>query len=213
MSPNDIAALIARSKCYLQLGEPEKALGDSETALAIDKNNIRAIYQKAEALYYLGKFEHSLMFFHRGLRIRPELANFRLGVQKTQEAIEATIGGCQQKIDQKALTSLQKRETPVPESRIPSRISVRRRNQEAFERKQARKLLGELFIDKEYLENLLKHPDLKRADTKTENVSGYAKDAIAFLNSRQEFWRQQKPTKILSSSKNLIDNISQFSLN
>lgn len=213
MSPNDIAALIARSKCYLQLGEPEKALIDSETALNVDKNNIRAIYQKAEALYYLGKFEHSLMFFHRGLRLRPELANFRLGVQKTQEAIEATIGGCQQKIDQKALTNLQKRETPVPESRIPSRLSVRRRNQEAFERKQARKLLGELFIDKEYLENLLKHPDLKRADTKTENVSGYAKDAIAFLSSRQEFWRQQKPTKILSSSKNLIDNITQFTYN
>lgn len=79
MSPNDQGALIARSKCYLQLGEPDKALADAETALAIDKNSIRAIYQKAEALYYLGKFEHSLMFFHRGLRLRPELNNFRLG--------------------------------------------------------------------------------------------------------------------------------------
>lgn len=79
MSPNDQGALIARSKCYLQLGEPEKALLDAETALEIDKNSIRAIYQKAEALYYLGKFEHSLMFFHRGLRLRPELNNFRLG--------------------------------------------------------------------------------------------------------------------------------------
>lgn len=79
MSPNDQGALIARSKCYLQLGEPDKALVDAETALEIDKNSIRAIYQKAEALYYLGKFEHSLMFFHRGLRLRPELNNFRLG--------------------------------------------------------------------------------------------------------------------------------------
>lgn len=79
MSPNDQGALIARSKCYLQLGEPEKALLDAETALEIDKNSIRAIYQKAESLYYLGKFEHSLMFFHRGLRLRPELNNFRLG--------------------------------------------------------------------------------------------------------------------------------------
>jgi tetratricopeptide repeat protein 25 len=82
MAPNDQGALISRSKCYLQLGEPEKALADSETALGIDKNSIRAIYQKAEALYYLGKFEHSLMFFHRGLRLRPELANFRLGKKK-----------------------------------------------------------------------------------------------------------------------------------
>lgn len=234
MSPNDQGALIARSKCFLQLGEPEKALADAETALAIDKNSIRAIYQKAEALYYLGKFEHSLMFFHRGLRLRPELNNFRLGneanrtfisgknnfnyflgVQKTQEAIEATIGGCQQKVDQRALANLQKRDkTPPPppprESPAPSRNSMKVRTKEANDRRQSRALLGELFIDKEYLENLLKHPDLKRADTKSENVSSYAKDAIAFLNTRQEFWRQQKPTNILSSSKAIAETIPQL---
>ena len=209
MAPNDQGALIARSKCYLQLGEPDKALIDAETALAVDKNSIRAIYQKAEALYYLGKFEHSLMWFHRGLRLRPELANFRLGVQKTQEAIEATIGGVNQKLDQRALANLQKRqESPPPiESPAPSKHSVRIRNKEANDRRQSRKLLGELFIDKEYLENLLKHPDLKRADTKTENVSAFAKDAIQFLNTRQEFWRQQQPTNILSSSKAITEAI------
>lgn len=79
MNNNDQNALVARSRCFLQLGEPGKALQDAETALVLDKNNIRAIYQKAEALYYLGQFEHSLMFFHRGLRLRPELASFRLG--------------------------------------------------------------------------------------------------------------------------------------
>lgn len=54
---------------------------------------VLALYQKAEALYHLGNFEHSLMYYHRGLRIRPELEGFRLGVQKAQEAIENTIGG------------------------------------------------------------------------------------------------------------------------
>lgn len=91
MAPNDQGALISRSKCYLQLGEPEKALADSETALGIDKNSIRAIYQKAEALYYLGKFEHSLMFFHRGLRLRPELANFRLGKEEFEFILSAFV--------------------------------------------------------------------------------------------------------------------------
>lgn len=85
MCPTDTNALIARSNCYLQLGEPEKALADAETALNADKSNIRAIYQKAESLYYLGQFEHSLMFFHRGHKLRPELKNFQLGIQKTQE--------------------------------------------------------------------------------------------------------------------------------
>lgn len=32
------------------------------------------------------------MYYHRGLRIRPEMQEFRLGVQKSQEAIENTIG-------------------------------------------------------------------------------------------------------------------------
>lgn len=50
------------------------------------------ILQKAEALYHLGDFEHALMYYHRGLRIRPEMQEFRLGVQKSQEAIENTIG-------------------------------------------------------------------------------------------------------------------------
>lgn len=92
MNPSDQNALVARSKCYLLLGDPSKGLQDAETALQSDKNNIRAIYQKAEALYFLGQFELSLMYFHRGLRLRPELNSFRLGVQKTQEAIEKTIG-------------------------------------------------------------------------------------------------------------------------
>ena len=177
MSPGDQGALISRSKCFLQLGQPEKALSDAESALELDKNSIRAIYQKAESLYYLGKFEHSLMFFHRGLRLRPELNNFRLGVQKTQEAIENTIGGCE---EARNLATVQKEKISKSES---SSKAKKVKSKEAYERSQSRKLLGELFIDKQYLENLLKHPDLKRADTKTENVSQYAKDAINFLNT------------------------------
>lgn len=70
-----------------------------------------------------------------------------------------------------------------------------------MDKKAARRLLGDLYVDKEYLENLLKHPDLKKADTNTESVSEFAKDAINFLNNRQEFWRQQKPCTSLNSQK------------
>ncbi|KAJ1521116.1 hypothetical protein ONE63_002818 [Megalurothrips usitatus] len=92
LCPEDKTALVARSKCYLLLGQPRLALQDAETALEPDRNFVRAIFQKAEALYHMGDFEHSLMYYHRGLRLRPELAVFRLGVQKAQEAIENTIG-------------------------------------------------------------------------------------------------------------------------
>lgn len=223
LNTSDVNALVSRSKCYLLLGESEKALNDAEVALLSDKNNIRAIYQKAESLYFLGQFEHSLMFFHRGLRLRPELKSFRLGVQKTQEAIENTIG----------ITSTAKpNKSPRPsqsnngDSGAPntgaSRASTGRQNPTArsassnrpttttmtaaaakadCEKKASRRLLGELCVDKEYLENLLKHPDLKRADTDTEQISALAKDAVTFLNNRQEFWRQQRPCTVMRKNK------------
>ena len=40
----------------------------------------------------MGHFEHGLIFFHRGHALRPELDQFRLGIQKCQEAIENSVG-------------------------------------------------------------------------------------------------------------------------
>ncbi|XP_031629956.1 tetratricopeptide repeat protein 25 isoform X2 [Contarinia nasturtii] len=204
LNPSDQNALVARSKCYLLLGDPSKGLQDAETALTNDKNNIRAIYQKAEALYFLGQFELSLMFFHRGLRLRPELNSFRLGVQKTQEAIEKTIGGFErQKKPSSSKSSSRKKSMPtIPEESRP-KTGIKTANKVSLEKREARKLLGELCVDKEYLESLLKNPDLKRADTGTEQVSNLVNDAVRFLNSRQEFWRQQRPCNALPKHKKI----------
>lgn len=200
--------MVARSKCYLLLGDPSKGLQDAETALTNDKNNIRAIYQKAEALYFLGQFELSLMFFHRGLRLRPELNSFRLGVQKTQEAIEKTIGGFEA---QKPATSAKLKSTkskrspsmPNIEEKPRPKTGAKALNKSSLEKREARKLLGELCVDKEYLESLLKNPDLRRADTGTEQVSLLVNDAVTFLNRRQEFWRQQRPCTALPMQKKI----------
>lgn len=255
LNPSDQNALVARSKCYLLLGDPTKGLQvsrysvcfspfavnwcpkiiwqDAETALSSDKANIRAIYQKAEALYFLGQFELSLMFFHRGLRLRPELTSFRLGVQKTQEAIEKTIGGFE-KCATKTKNPTTIRETPSDNKNNkqqlrPERVKAAPMQSKNFsntssakkmqkhrpktgvvnsvEKREARKLLGELYVDKEYLENLLKHPNLKRADTGTEHISTLANDAVRFLNTRQEFWRQQRPaTSFLLTPKSIVYN-------
>ena len=40
----------------------------------------------------MGDFETALMFYHRGNKLRPELQDFRLGIQKAQEAIENSVG-------------------------------------------------------------------------------------------------------------------------
>lgn len=90
--PTDKPCLVARAKCYLQLGNPDAALQDAETALREDKEFVKAMLQKAEALYAKGDFEMALVFFHRGNRLRPELDDFRLGIQKAREAIGNSIG-------------------------------------------------------------------------------------------------------------------------
>ncbi|XP_076751460.1 outer dynein arm-docking complex subunit 4 isoform X1 [Xylocopa sonorina] len=91
LEPTDNNALIARSKCHLLLGEPQKALQDAEDALRHKIKNAsvaNAMYYKAEALYHLNDFEMSLVYYYRGMKIRPEHGQFRLGVQKAKDAIQ-----------------------------------------------------------------------------------------------------------------------------
>ena len=40
----------------------------------------------------MGDFEYSLVYYHRGHKLRPELNEFKLGIQKAQEAIDNSIG-------------------------------------------------------------------------------------------------------------------------
>ncbi|CAC5363711.1 Tetratricopeptide repeat protein 25 [Mytilus coruscus] len=90
--PHDKNCLVCRSKCHLQLGDTISALEDAELSLAEDNTFHKGVYQKAQALYYQGDFEMSLVFYHRGHKLRPELQEFRLGIQKAQEAIDNSVG-------------------------------------------------------------------------------------------------------------------------
>ena len=40
----------------------------------------------------MGDFEFALVHYHRGNKLRPELNEFRLGIQKAREAIDNSIG-------------------------------------------------------------------------------------------------------------------------
>lgn len=40
----------------------------------------------------MGDFEFALVFYHRGCRLRPDLGKFRLGIEKSQEAIVNCVG-------------------------------------------------------------------------------------------------------------------------
>lgn len=54
---------------------------------------MQGLLMKADAYYQMMQFEYALMFYHRGFKLRPEIQQFRLGIQKSQEAIGNCIGG------------------------------------------------------------------------------------------------------------------------
>lgn len=89
---NDKNVLVSRSRCLLLVGDSQASLQDAQQAMDLDKNFFKALFQKAEALYSMGDFEAALMFYHRGNRLRPELKEFHIGIQKSREAIENSIG-------------------------------------------------------------------------------------------------------------------------
>jgi len=41
----------------------------------------------------MGEFELALMFYHRGKKLRSDLREFQLGINKAQEAIDNSVGG------------------------------------------------------------------------------------------------------------------------
>ncbi|KAJ3086050.1 Tetratricopeptide repeat protein 25 [Quaeritorhiza haematococci] len=92
MRPSEKNVLVSRSKCHLQLGDTNAALEDAKESLKEDPGFFKGVFQKAEALYAQGDFEMALVLYHRGNKLRPELDEFRLGIQKAREAIDNSIG-------------------------------------------------------------------------------------------------------------------------
>lgn len=93
LSPGNTNALVERSGCYLKIGRNDLALADAEESLKEDRKFTKGLYQKAEALYAMGEFELALVFYHRGKKLRSDVKEFQLGINKAQEAIDNCVGG------------------------------------------------------------------------------------------------------------------------
>ncbi|XP_029782845.1 tetratricopeptide repeat protein 25 isoform X2 [Suricata suricatta] len=180
----DKNCLVARSKCYLRMGELEKSLKDAEASLQGDPTFCKGILQKAETLYTMGDFEFALVFYHRGYKLRPD-REFKVGIQKAQEAINNSVGSPSSiKLENKGNLSFlskqaesmkaQQKSHPVRHLVHQPKAQSKRKGSLKSE-KIARQLLGELHVDKEYLEKLL------------------LDEGVNYLDSRSNFWRQQKP--------------------
>ncbi|XP_065052220.1 outer dynein arm-docking complex subunit 4-like isoform X2 [Rhopilema esculentum] len=221
IQPNDKICLVSRSKCYLMLGDPQAALSDAEAALEEDKEFNKGLYQKAEALYSMGDFEYALMYYHRGHKLRPELDEFRLGIQKAQEAIDNSIGNAAKvKLENKGdLSFFTKQDDLGKKSKGYSKPATNKakigasRNKEtkapAPSNKTVKQLLGELYADKEYLEKLMQDTDFIKSES-NKKIHELVEDGLTYLNKRTDFWRQQKPLyarkkdKMSSQKKNVL---------
>lgn len=199
---NDKTCLVARSRCYLALGDTRKALIDAESSLADDKTFHKGIFQKAEAMYYKGDFELALVFYHRGHKLRPELQEFRLGIQKAQEAIENSVGTSDRvKLNTTGDLTFFTEQDEKQKKRRPGALArpqtqqkqkqKRDMNRSQANEKTIKQMLGELYGDKRYLEKLIKETD---SGTKTgKTIFDLAEEGLSYLDTRTDFWRQQKP--------------------
>ncbi|XP_067687289.1 outer dynein arm-docking complex subunit 4-like isoform X2 [Haliotis asinina] len=208
MRSGDRVCLVRRSNCYLMLGNAEQALADANECLEQDdegKKDIKALCMKAEALYQKGDFETALVYYHRGHKLRPELQEFRLGIQKSQEAINNSIGTPESvklettgdlsyffKQEEKQKQQQQSRGYSKPQQKKEDK-KERRRPQSSTNSKTTKELLGELFADKEYLEKLYDGMTTSNTSNTTDFIKEKACDGLEYLGIREDFWRQQKP--------------------
>ncbi|KAM7069265.1 outer dynein arm-docking complex subunit 4 isoform 2-T2 [Molossus nigricans] len=199
----DKNCLVARSKCFLKMGDLEKSLKDAEASLQGDPTFCKGILQKAETLYTMGDFEFALVFYHRGYKLRPD-REFKVGIQKAQEAINNSVGSPSSiKLENKGdlsflskqaenMKALQKSHPMKQLSYLPKRETKRKGSFKS--EKTIRQLLGELYVDKEYLEKLLLDEDLIKGTIKHGlTVEDLIMTGINYLDTRTNFWRQQKP--------------------
>jgi len=59
--------------------------------------------------------------------------------------------------------------------------------------KTAKALLGELYVDREYLEQLANDDMLVGGEMGRESIADLINAGIRYLDNRTDFWRQQKP--------------------
>ncbi|XP_031688668.1 tetratricopeptide repeat protein 25-like [Oncorhynchus kisutch] len=106
----------------------------------------------------MGNFEFALVFYHRGHKRWPELQEFRLGIQKAQEAIDNSVGypssvNLENKGDLSFFHKADEGKKGRPKGLIhPLRREMRHQNKKMPKsEKTAKQLLGELYSDKEKL--------------------------------------------------------------
>ncbi|XP_013878457.1 outer dynein arm-docking complex subunit 4 [Austrofundulus limnaeus] len=200
LRPGDKNCLVSRAKCYMKLEQPEKALQDAESTLKGDETFCEGLYIKAEALFLMGEFEFALVFYRRGFDFRPHM--FRLGMQKSQEAIANSVGSPStvELNSEGDLSFLQKEAARVqPITAIQDLTEEERYDSPKTykNKKTTKQLLGKFYDDKKFLEDLMKDEGLAKGVTASgERVQDIIEGCITSLEKYTEIRSPEKPASL-----------------
>ncbi|TGZ66978.1 hypothetical protein CRM22_005049 [Opisthorchis felineus] len=206
----NVHCLLRRSFCYMSLGDFDKAFEDAEMALKMEPKFHKALFQKAEVLYNRGDFEFALLHYHQGYKKRPEIQEFRLGVQKCEEAIQNALGQKtfpdMKKSEVKSASEESMRKDTSRQSERNTKKADSHSNQDIplhlLPKDKARRAFGFLQDDHEYLKKFLKQEKSKKWKTKrSDELSKIAHDGLDYLDMRSKFWQQEQPLYARSKAR------------
>lgn len=185
MQPDNIYLLSCRARCRLLLGNLTGAIVDADRLLRLDPTNSAAYLIKANANYSLSLFEDALIWYHRGLVIRPGGLEFEQGIVRSQMAIEKAIQSAD--IDRLRQFRILTKENSTAKRRIvetakPTRPSRKDHN-----------LLDEMFTDYCFLRKLDEDPVMQNAGNE---VTSLIREGVVFMENRIEYWRTRNPQAI-----------------
>merc|ERR1712124_235261 len=138
---------------------------------------------------------------------RPELDEFRLGIQKAQEAIDNSIGiAANIKLENKGdLSFFTKQNDKTVKKRtggMAANPNARKLQALASKKKEVKtspsskktveQLLEELYAVKEYFEKLMKDEAFIK-QPRNSHIFDLVQSGINYLETRTDFWRQQRP--------------------
>ena len=83
--------LTTKAKTFLAMGDYRAALRTAETILCTKKNSLAAIKVKADSLFNLCDFEHSLVTYYKGKKLAPGNPIFEKGIDNCEETIKRLL--------------------------------------------------------------------------------------------------------------------------
>ena len=179
--PDDVVVLNLRAQARVAMGDYTGAMEDADTVLVELRNptNPGALLVRGDALYHLGRFEHSLVSYYKAARQPDILARERLHLALATPRAEL------------AIRSALRASGPISRRRMEGAVRLLQSRVPVLVQPDTEGLgdaaLEEMAVDRRYLAGLL-----GRLGEGGGNIQDEVARALGFLGKRRHFWQQHK---------------------